>query len=63
MNFAIVGAGFTGAVLARELAKNGYRIDVFDSRNHVAGICYSERDKDTGILVHKYGPHIFHTDQ
>jgi len=60
--FAIVGAGFSGAVLARELAETGYRADVFDSRSHVAGNCHTERDADTGVMVHKYGPHIFHTD-
>lgn len=59
---AIVGAGFTGAVLAQELAKVGHNISVFESRNHVAGNCYSQRDEVAGIMVHKYGPHIFHTD-
>lgn len=62
MKFAIVGSGFTGAVLAQELAKLGYNITVFESREHVAGNCYSERDKETNIMIHKYGPHIFHTD-
>ena len=62
MNFAIVGAGFTGAVLAQELAKAGHAIEVFESRTHIAGNCYSQRDKKTGVLLHQYGPHIFHTD-
>lgn len=62
MNFAIVGAGFTGAVLAQEMAKAGHTINVYESRNHIAGNCYSERDEKTGIMIHKYGPHIFHTD-
>lgn len=62
MNFAIVGAGFTGAVLAQELAKAGHTIEVFESRNHIAGNCYSERDEKTGVMLHHYGPHIFHTD-
>lgn len=62
MKFAIVGAGFTGAVLAHELAKFGHTIEVFESRSHVAGNCYSERDGKTGVMLHKYGPHIFHTD-
>ncbi|HGF7147567.1 TPA: UDP-galactopyranose mutase [Vibrio cholerae] len=62
MKFAIVGAGFTGAVLAHELAKFGHTIEVFESRSHVAGNCYSERDEQTGVMLHKYGPHIFHTD-
>jgi len=59
---AIVGAGFSGAVIARELAEAGIAVDVFDSRSHVAGNCHTERDADTGVMVHKYGPHIFHTD-
>jgi len=62
MKFAIVGAGFTGAVLAQQFAKAGHKIVVFESRNHIAGNCYSERDKKTGVMLHRYGPHIFHTD-
>lgn len=62
MKFAIVGAGFTGAVIANKLAEQGHQITVFDSRPHLAGNCYTERDKKTNILLHKYGPHIFHTD-
>ncbi|UFS55402.1 UDP-galactopyranose mutase [Comamonadaceae bacterium M7527] len=62
MNFAIVGAGFTGSVLAQELAKAGHKINIFESRNHIGGNCYSERDEKTGVMLHKYGPHIFHTD-
>ena len=59
---AIVGAGFSGAVIARELAEAGYTLDVFDSRSHVAGNCHTERDAESGVMVHRYGPHIFHTD-
>ena len=59
---AVVGAGFSGAVIARELAKSGYDVDVFDSRPHIAGNCHTERDSDSGIMIHRYGPHIFHTD-
>lgn len=62
MKFAIVGAGFSGAVLAHELSSVGHQVEIFESRNHVAGNCHSERDTQTGILIHKYGPHIFHTD-
>jgi UDP-galactopyranose mutase len=62
MNFAVVGAGFSGAVLAHELAKAGHSITVFESRDHVAGNCHTKRDEKTGIMVHQYGPHIFHTD-
>ena len=60
----IVGSGFSGAVLARQLADlGGISSLVIDSRNHVAGNCHTERDEGTGILVHRYGPHIFHTDR
>ncbi len=59
---AAVGAGLTGAVIARELAEAGFEVDVFDSRHHIAGNCYTERDGETGVMVHVYGPHIFHTD-
>ena len=63
-SIAIAGAGFAGAVLARELAETGrFDITVFDSRNHVAGNCHTERDKETGVMVHEYGPHIFHTSR
>jgi UDP-galactopyranose mutase len=58
----IIGAGLSGAVIARALALNNYNITVLDSRNHVGGNCHTERDIDTNILVHKYGPHIFHTN-
>ncbi len=58
---AIVGAGFSGSVIARELAERGYSVDVFDSRAHVAGNCHTARDAQSGIMLHVYGPHIFHT--
>ena len=60
--YAIVGAGFSGAVIARKLAEAGYRVDVFDSRPHVAGNCHTDRDAQTNIMLHVYGPHIFHTN-
>nr|WP_277754457.1 UDP-galactopyranose mutase [Rosenbergiella collisarenosi] len=44
------------------MAEQGHKVRVIDSREHVAGNCFSERDKKTGIMVHIYGPHIFHTD-
>jgi len=60
----IVGAGFSGAVLARELAeKLGWYSVVIDSREHVAGNCHTEREESTGVMVHRYGPHIFHTSR
>ena len=57
----IVGAGFSGAVIARELAIAGYKVSVFDTRSHVAGNCHTDRDSETNVMVHIYGPHIFHT--
>lgn len=59
---SVVGAGFSGAVIGRMLAAKGIKVSIFDSRSHVAGNCHTERDTDTNVLVHKYGPHIFHTD-
>ena len=61
LRICIVGAGFSGAVIARELAEKGYRTLVIDERSHSAGNCHTERDAETGVMVHKYGPHIFHT--
>ena len=58
----IVGAGLSGAVIGRELADQGYQVSIVDSRSHVGGNCHTERDPETGVLVHVYGPHIFHTD-
>jgi UDP-galactopyranose mutase len=59
----IAGAGLSGAVVARELAEKGdLRVEVFEQRSHVAGHCYTERDPATGVLLHLYGAHVFHTD-
>lgn len=61
---AIAGAGFAGAVLARELAESGrYEITVFDERDHIAGNCHTTRDENSGVMVHHYGPHIFNTSR
>jgi UDP-galactopyranose mutase len=62
MKFLIVGAGLSGAVIGRTLAEAGHDVSIVDSRPHVAGNCHTERCADTGVLVHVYGPHIFHTD-
>ncbi|CAO4177924.1 UDP-galactopyranose mutase [Methylorubrum extorquens] len=61
-DWLIVGAGFAGSVLAERLAnERGERVLVVDRRNHIGGNAYDRYDKD-GLLVHEYGPHIFHTN-
>ncbi|GLO76549.1 UDP-galactopyranose mutase [Phaeobacter italicus] len=62
MNILNVGAGLSGAVIGRHLAEAGHQVTVVDSRSHIGGNCHTERDSDTGVMVHVYGPHIFHTD-
>ncbi|MBQ1506659.1 MAG: UDP-galactopyranose mutase [Erysipelotrichales bacterium] len=59
-DYLIVGAGLYGAVFAREAADRGKRVLVIDRRPHIAGNVYTE--KTEGIIVHKYGAHIFHTN-
>jgi UDP-galactopyranose mutase len=59
-DYLIVGAGFAGSVLAERLASTGKRVLICDKRPHIAGNAYDHYDA-AGILVHKYGPHIFHT--
>lgn len=60
-DFLIVGCGFAGAVLAERLAAEGKKILIVDKRDHIAGNAYDYYNED-GILIHKYGPHIFHTN-
>ena len=61
-DYLIVGCGFAGSVLAERLAsQHGARILMIDKRDHVGGNAYDEKNAD-GILYHKYGPHIFHTN-
>lgn len=62
MHILLVGAGLSGAVIGRQLAEAGHQISIVESRDHVAGNCHTARDTDTGVMVHIYGPHIFHTD-
>ena len=57
----VVGAGFSGATVARVLADAGHAVKVVDIRTHVAGNAHDLVDTETGIMYHKYGPHIFHT--
>lgn len=59
-DFLIVGAGLFGATFARIATDDGYNCLVIDKRDHIAGNCYTENI--AGINVHKYGPHIFHTN-
>ena len=61
MRYCIVGAGFSGAVIGRALAEAGHKVLMIDERSHVAGNCHSQRDPQTGVMTHVYGPHIFHT--
>lgn len=61
MKILIIGAGFAGAVVARELAEAGHKVLVMDRRKHIAGNAYDVKDEH-GILIHQYGPHIFHTN-
>ena len=60
-NYLIIGAGFAGAVAAERLAKLGKKILLVEKRSHIGGNAYDEYDEH-GILVHRYGPHIFHTN-
>ncbi|MCD2425196.1 UDP-galactopyranose mutase [Niabella pedocola] len=64
-NFLIVGAGFSGAIIANELATkyDHCTVHVIDERDHIGGNCYTKRDEETSIMEHVYGPHIFHTDK
>jgi UDP-galactopyranose mutase len=57
----VVGAGIFGATFARLVAQTGQKVLVIDKRAHIGGNAYSEFDAETGIEVHKYGAHIFHT--
>lgn len=57
----IVGAGLAGSVVARCLADAGVPSLVIDRREHIAGMCYSSIDEETGVEVHRFGPHTFHT--
>ncbi len=57
----IIGAGFAGAVTARQLAEAGRRVLVLERRDHIGGNAYDRLDQ-AGVLIHQYGPHIFHTN-
>jgi len=59
-NILVVGTGFSGSVIARELAEKDYNVTIIDQREHVGGNCYDE--VIDGVRIHRYGPHIFHTN-
>lgn len=60
----IVGAGITGCTIARRIAEDlGERVLVIDSRDHIGGNCHSHINPDSGVEVHSYGTHIFHTNE
>ena len=61
-NLLMVGAGLSGAVIGRAMAEAGHAVSVVDARDHMGGNCHTQRDAETGVMVHVYGPHIFHTD-
>jgi len=60
-DYLIIGAGFAGATIAERLASHGKKVIICDRRAHIGGNAYDHYD-EAGILVHKYGPHIFHTN-
>lgn len=58
----VIGAGLSGAVMAERMASQlGWKVLVLEQRDHIAGNCFDEYDEH-GVLVHRYGPHLFHTD-
>ena len=59
--YLIVGCGLSGSVIGRELAEDGHDITIWDRRDHIGGNMYDYLDEH-GIIVHKYGPHCFHTN-
>lgn len=62
MEYVVIGAGLAGATIAQQLAAHGRSVEVHDERNHVGGNVHTYREPATGVMVHAYGPHIFHTD-
>lgn len=61
-NYVIIGSGFSGSVIAERIANVlNKKVLIIEKRNHIGGNCYDYKDEN-GIIVHKYGPHIFHTN-
>ncbi|MDP2178141.1 UDP-galactopyranose mutase [Methylicorpusculum sp.] len=62
-NILVVGTGFAGATVARELADSGrFKIHIIDKRDHIAGNAFDPVDDQLKLRIHRYGPHIFHTN-
>ena len=61
MDLLVVGSGFFGLTIAERAANDGKRVVVIDRRSHIGGNAYSEAEPETGIEVHRYGAHLFHT--
>jgi UDP-galactopyranose mutase len=59
--YLVVGSGFFGLTFAQQLAENNEEVLIIEKRSHIGGNSYSEFDKETGIEIHKYGSHLFHT--
>lgn len=60
-NYLVVGCGLAGMTASRMLAEKGHKVLIIDKRNHIGGNIYDYYNEE-GILIHKYGPHIFHTN-
>src|SRR5690349_524670 len=61
MDLLVVGSGFFGLTIAERAAEAGRKVTVIDRRPHIGGNAYSEAEPETGIEVHRYGAHLFHT--
>jgi UDP-galactopyranose mutase len=62
-DLVVVGSGFFGLTVARMAAEAGFRVLVIEKRNHIGGNSWSEVEEESGIEIHKYGSHLFHTSQ
>ena len=61
-DYIIVGAGYAGSVMAERIATQlNKKVLIIEKRNHIAGNCFDFKDENN-ILIHKYGPHLFHTN-
>ena len=61
--YLVIGSGLAGSVISEQLSQNkNNSILVIDERSHIGGNCFTEKDKKSNITIHKYGPHIFHTN-